>query len=29
VYRWTLNHIVEVSDLKELEKMFPIDIVKY
>ena len=28
-YRWTFNHVVEVDNMKELERMFPIDLVRY
>ncbi len=29
VYRWTFNHIVEIEDPRELEAMFPMDLVQY
>ena len=29
VYGWTFNHVVEIEDIKELETMFPIDLVQY
>ncbi len=29
VYRWTMNHVVEIEDHKELQQMFPMELVKY
>jgi hypothetical protein len=28
-YRWTFNHVVKIEDPKELELMFPMDLVEY